>query len=378
MARRRKVVLGMSGGVDSSVAALLLVEQDYDVQGVTLQVWEEEDDTRTTKRWQERGCCKVGLAKHVARLLGIPHRVVDARETFQRGVIEDFIDGYLYGTTPNPCVRCNERVKFGKLFEFAREQQADFCATGHYARIVKGVDGDYQLHKGVDAKKDQSYFLYRIVPDWLSAILFPLGELHKTEVWKHAERLGLPTDEMQESQEICFVTQGNYRTFLEIEAPEAKKPGVFVDSTGRVLGHHEGIAFYTPGQRKGLGIATGERLYVRNVVPDTNTVVVGSYEDSLSSACEVQDLNLFHPDALSHGLPIQAKIRSASPPVAALVERRGTRVTVTFEQPQFAISPGQSAVFYRGDRVLGGGIIARAERQPECDQHPAVVTAHRS
>ena len=363
---RPTVLLGMSGGVDSSVAALLLTEQGYDVRGLTLQVWEQEDETvAVTKKWQERGCCKVGLARHVAKLLDIPHEVVDTRESFQKGVIDDFVSGYVSGETPNPCVRCNERVKFGKLFHLAQERGVDYVATGHYARI-QHTDQGYSLLQGLDSKKDQSYFLYRISRSWLPKILFPLGELRKTEVWARAEHMGLPIEELQESQEICFVTQGDYREFIKIEAPQAVRPGPFVGSDGQYLGEHQGIAFYTPGQRKRLGLATGERLYVHHVVPETNTVVVGREAPLQQQECLVGDLNWLSEKGFEVGRDVHVKYRYASPSVAArLTANTNGTVNISFEAPQKALSPGQSAVFYQGEQVLGGGIIQRTEIQPE-------------
>ena len=357
-------LLGMSGGVDSSVAALLLTEQGYDVQGVTLQVWEPEDEnTAVTKKWEERGCCKVGLARHVAQRLGIPHEVVDTREVFRTNVMDDFIAGYLNGTTPNPCVRCNERVKFGQLYQLAQDRGIDFVATGHYARVLP-VDDGVGLFRGADAKKEQSYFLYRLPAAWLPHILFPVGHLQKPEVWKRAEELDLPADEMKESQEICFVTQGDYRTFLIEEAPQALRPGPFLDPEGRKIGEHRGIAFYTPGQRKGLGIALGERLYVKEVNPETNAVVLGRAEDLSRQTCTVHDLNW-----LTGALPetveqVDIKYRYASPAVSGRVrEDAAGSLAVEFQEPQQALSPGQSLVLYQGDRVLGGGIIQPFERQ---------------
>ena len=358
------VFLGMSGGVDSSVAALLLTEQGYDVKGVTLQVWEPEDEnTAVTKKWEERGCCKVGLARHVAQRLGIPHEVVDTRETFRKNVVDDFIAGYLSGTTPNPCVRCNERVKFGRLYELAKARGADFVATGHYARVLP-VDEGVGLFRGADDKKDQSYFLYRLPAAWLPQILFPVGHLQKTEVWKRAEELDLPADEMKESQEICFVTQGDYRTFLTVEAPQALRPGPFLDPEGKTIGEHRGIAFYTPGQRKGLGIASGERLYVKEVNPETNAVVLGRAEDLSRQTCTVHDINWLGdalPETLDH---VAIKYRYASPAVAGQVQQHtaGT-FSIEFQEPQQALGPGQSLVLYQGDRVLGGGIIKPFERR---------------
>jgi tRNA-specific 2-thiouridylase len=348
----------MSGGVDSSVAALLLREQGFDVHGVTLQVWEPEDDSiAVSKRWQERGCCKVGLARYVAQRLGLTHEVIDHRSSFRSHVIDDFLDGYLTGTTPNPCVRCNEKVKLRMLVELAALRGADYVATGHYARVVC-EEGQYTLRRAFDAVKDQSYFLYRIDPAWLPKLLFPVGTMQKAEVWKRAEALGLPAEELRESQEICFVSRGDYRTFLRAERPASQKPGFFVDAEGRPLGQHEGIAYYTPGQRRGLGVAAGRRLYVQHVVPATNTVVLGPETALMRTDCELAELNLF--DGTVGAQPIEAtvKVRYATPPAAATVSSTPSgNLRVRFSTPQRALSPGQSAVLYGGDRVLGGGII---------------------
>lgn len=357
---RSTVILGMSGGVDSSVAASLLVEEGFEVQGITLQVWEQEDEAvAVSKRWQERGCCKVGLAKYVAKRLGISHEVIDTRADFRAGVIDDFLSAYLGGTTPNPCVRCNERVKIRSLYRIAEERGADFIATGHYARIIRD-HSRHCLRRANDSRKDQSYFLHRLSPAWLPRILFPVGSMQKTEVWARAESLGLPADELKESQEICFVTQGNYRTFIETEAPKSRRPGLFTDTAGNVLGHHEGIAYYTPGQRRGLGIATGRRLYVQRVVPESQTVVLGPEESLFRSDCVVADLNVFDESVLEGPTQAEVKVRYATPPASATLQPNKDRtVLVRFHTPQRALSPGQSAVFYDGDRVLGGGIIEK-------------------
>jgi tRNA-specific 2-thiouridylase len=348
----------MSGGVDSSVAAALLVRQDYAVHGVTLQVWEHEDETvAASKKWQERGCCKIGIAKFVAQKLKIPYEVIDSRQTFRRGVIDDFLGGYAGGTTPNPCVRCNERVKLQGLFDIAEARGMQYVATGHYVR-VSSRHGECQLHKSVDVRKDQSYFLYRVNPAWLPRLLFPVGGMQKADVWREAESLGLPADELKESQEICFVSHGDYRTFIETEMPEVKKPGRFLDQQGRDLGEHEGIAFYTPGQRRGLGIAAGQRLYVQQVQPATNTVVLGTEEDLLRESCEVKDLNVFDRSLLIAKSDLDVKVRYATPATGATLEPiDNDTVRIHFRLPQRALSPGQSAVFYRGDEVVGGGII---------------------
>lgn len=355
---RQTVLLGMSGGVDSSVAAALLVRQGYDVRGVTLQVWEHEDETvAASKKWQERGCCKIGIAKHVAKTLDIPYEVIDTRESFRKGVIDDFLQSYAQGITPNPCVRCNERVKIQGLLALAESRGIHHVATGHYVRVHADHESTV-LCRSADLKKDQSYFLYRLKPAWLSRLLFPVGSMHKSEVWREAEAMGLPVDELKESQEICFVSHGDYRTFLEKEAPEAKKPGAFVDGTGSTLGQHEGIAFYTPGQRRGLGVSTGRRLYVQQVEPTTNTVVLGPEEALYRYSCQVGDLNLFTPSLLHAPTEVTVKVRYATPAVKATLQPiHPSALHIQFHEPQRALSPGQSAVFYRDEQVLGGGII---------------------
>ena len=349
----------MSGGVDSSVAAALLVRQGYDVHGVTLQVWEHEDATvAASKKWQERGCCKIGIAKFVAQRLKIPYDVVDQRQTFRENVIQDFLQGYVGGITPNPCVRCNERVKLRGLIELADSRGIQYVATGHYVRIHGKTDASCTLQRSLDEKKDQSYFLYRLNPSWLPRLRFPVGAMQKADVWAEAEALGLPADELKESQEICFVSHGDYRTFIEREMPEAKNPGAFTDENGRYLGQHDGLAFYTPGQRRGLGIAAGQRLYVQHVKPSTNTVVVGPEEGLLRSHCDVKDLNLFDQSLRTSKIDVAAKVRYATPATSATVEPFGRdSLRIHFHSPQRALSPGQSAVFYRGEQVLGGGII---------------------
>ncbi len=344
--------------MDSSVAAALLVRLGYDVHGVTLQVWEHEDETvAASKKWQERGCCKIGIAKFVAQRLKIPYEVVDSLAAFRGGVIDDFLHGYLGGTTPNPCVRCNERIKLKGLVDIAQQRGIQYVATGHYVRRVES-NGRQTLCKAVDEKKDQSYFLYRINPLWLPKLLFPVGEMLKQEVWQEAESLGLPTDELKESQEICFVSHGDYRSFIESERPEARQSGHFLDQDGNDLGRHDGIAFYTPGQRRGLGIATGQRLYVQQVRAATNTVILGPEEALLRKSCDVQDLNLFDRSILEAECELDVKVRYATPATPARLELLASdTVRVQFKIPQRALSPGQSAVFYREDQVVGGGII---------------------
>lgn len=354
------VVVGMSGGVDSCATAMILKEQGCSVIGVTLKVWKEGD--HRDDRWQDRSCCKVGVARYAAQRLGIQHHVIDVQPDFQRAVIDDFVLGYLDGETPNPCVRCNERIKFGRLFEIARELGGDFLATGHYVRLGKHEGtGRYALKCAVDERKDQSYFLYRLKPEVLPRLIFPLGSLKKQDVWARIESLDLPPDEMQESQEICFVTQGDYREFLAREAPQAARPGDFVTTTGEVLGKHRGVAFYTVGQRRGLGITSpknGERLYVLGVDAKSDRVVVGPEEELYSRELTATDLNYFVPIPAGEPTEIQAKIRYRSPMTLAILEpmdNKGARVT--FREPRRAATPGQSVVFYQDDLLLGGGII---------------------
>lgn len=357
--KKEKVVVGMSGGMDSSATAAMLVDQRYDVHGITLKVWNEEENP--TRRWQERSCCKVGLARYVAKRLDIPHQVIDVQDTFRDAVIQDFVSGYMAGKTPNPCVRCNERIKFGLLYHVALDLGADYLATGHYVRIERDSDGRFHLKQAVDQTKDQSYFLYRLRPEFLPRLMFPLGSYQKSEVGKWIQALDLPPEELRESQEICFVTQGDYRKFLAQEAPEASRPGPFMTTNGDILGEHRGVAFYTIGQRRGLGISSpknGERLYVLNIDPEADCVLVGAEDELYSSGLTAVDLNYLCPDIPPSGMEVGVRIRYRSPVIPAVLDISNHRsVTITFQEPQRAASPGQSVVFYRGDVVLGGGII---------------------
>ncbi len=352
----KTVVVGMSGGVDSAVAAALIQEAGYRVIGVTLTLWKDEGDDE--KPWQDRSCCKVGLARHVAKQLSIPHHSIDLQAEFQREIIDDFCDTYLLGQTPNPCVRCNERMKFGRLLQVARELGADYIATGHYARIqYQPACGGYALLKGIDAQKDQSYFLYRLNQAQRAATLFPLGEMNKTEVYQRAAKLGLPYEDILESQEICFVTQKGYREFLLSQRPEARAPGEIISESGAVLGTHAGVALYTIGQRRGLGVSADERLYVTHLDPEKRQVVVGTEDALLGSELTCTDLvwGAAIPDA---PMKVAARIRyRATAAEATLIPHTEDRVQLRFAQPQRGITPGQSVVFYGDDTVVGGGII---------------------
>ncbi len=355
-----RILVGMSGGVDSSVTAALLVREGHQVTGVTLKLWDGED--RPDAPWQERSCCKVGIAQHVCDVVEIPHQIVDLRDRFQERVVTDFLDTYLRGDTPNPCIRCNEFVKFAGLLELAERDGYDAVATGHYARIERTSWGSYRLLKGRDGGKDQSYFLYRLKARDLARVRLPLGGMHKTEVMEIARSLGLPADEIAESQEICFVGGGNYADFLQEHRPEARQPGEIVDLQGNRLGHHDGVAFHTIGQRRGLGVALGKRAYVVRTNVSTGQVVIGDNDDLYCGAVEADQLNLLAP--LPEG-QMQAKVRYRGQAVAATVTRKDDRITVQFDTPQRAAATGQSVVLYQGDTVLGGGVICATVPAPQ-------------
>lgn len=355
--QNKKVLVGMSGGIDSSVTAMLLKKQGFDVIGATLKIWEEGE--YLDGEWHERSCCKIGLARFAAENLKIPYYVWDAYKEFKQAVVDDFCSEYLKGRTPNPCIRCNEMVKFSLLLEKAAEIGADYVATGHYARIVYSPeDNKYHLKKGLDNEKDQSYFLYRLSQDMLSKIRFPLGELTKKEVAGMAELLDLPVDEIRESQEVCFVTQKGYQEFISNRIPESMNPGNFVSSSGKVLGQHKGVAFYTIGQRKGLGVATGERLYVTHIDTVKNEIVLGTDDDLSATGLIASHIHTISGESFIKPGKLFAKIRYRNKPVPVFVNPvDGKSVEVVFENPQRAVTPGQSVVFYDEDEVIGGGII---------------------
>ncbi len=357
--KSKKVVVGMSGGIDSAVAAMLLVEQGYDVIGATLKLWEEGE--YLDEEWQNRSCCKIGLARYTAEQLKIPYHIWDAHKEFRQGVVDKFCQEYINGRTPNPCVRCNEKIKFSLLLERARELGAYYIATGHYARITYNpVKDSYYLRKGLDSAKDQSYFLYRLSKNQLPGILFPVGNYTKAEVCQMAESLALPVEEIRESQEICFVTHGSYQEFVAENMPEAVNPGKFVTSSGKILGRHKGIAFYTVGQRRGLGVATGERLYVVSIDGSRNEIVLGHSRELYSTGLIATDIHTINGEPFKDTVSLSARIRYRSSESKALVIPIGdNHLRVITEEPQWAVTPGQSVVFYEGDIVVGGGIIER-------------------
>lgn len=366
----KRVLVAMSGGVDSSVTAALLKEQGYEVIGVTFHLWGENKDLRNL-----RSCC--GLASvedacRVAHKIEIPHLVVNMVDFFTQTVVANFINEYARGRTPNPCIRCNEFVKFGVFLKVAEKLGADFVATGHYARIVKGDDGLYHLLKAVDREKDQSYVLYVLNQSIMAKILLPLGNYTKPQVREIAKRLGLPVHDKPESQEICFVDTGDYRDFLKKMKPDLIKPGPIVTEDGKVIGTHMGVAFYTIGQRHGLGISnpSGEPLYVVKIDAETNTIVVGRRESVLTKEAVVEAVNWVGGEPPKESIRSRVKHRYRSPEGLAWVEPIDkNKVKVIWDEPQWAVTPGQSAVFYDaevGEEVLGGGIICetKSKRSP--------------
>ena len=360
--RATRVVVAMSGGVDSSVTAALLAEQGYDVVGITLQLY---DHGAAVGR---KGACCAGQdiydARAVADRLGIPHYVLDYESRFSQAVIDDFADSYLRGETPIPCVRCNQRVKFRDLLDTARDLGAQALATGHYVRRIASPAGP-QLWRGADPAKDQSYFLFATTPEQLDFLRFPLGGLAKDETRAQAERLGLPVAAKPESQDICFVPSGRYADVVEKLRPGAVDPGEIVHVDGRVLGHHDGVLGYTIGQRRGLGIGglrngDGEPLYVVRLEPAARRVVVGPRAALARDVVWIRELNWLGDNQPSpDGERVAVKLRSAQPGGGAiLVPQPDGCAEIRLDVPQFGVAPGQAAVCYAGDRVLGGGWIA--------------------
>lgn len=342
----------MSGGVDSSVAAALLKEQGYEVVGITLRLFDEKKDAVK--------CCggadSADKARSSAGVLGIRHYFKSAQGLFSQKVIDKFVGGYLAGSTPNPCVECNRHLKFSYLFDLARGMGARYLATGHYAEIKKTEDG-YGLFRGADPLKDQSYFLYCLKKAQLGRLLFPLGGREKKEIRRLAAGLGLPSATGQESKDICFVAGGNYNSYLKKNAGIQPRPGLMVDIAGKRLGRHGGFFNFTVGQRRGTGVYGGRRLYVTELRPASNEVVLGPRETAHSSGFLVSGLNWLVP-APAAPFGSSAQIRYRHTPAACRVEPGpGRSAKVVFEKPQFAVAPGQSAVFYDRDRVIGGGII---------------------
>jgi len=338
----------MSGGVDSSVAAALLLAAGHEAEGVTFRLWGADSDTENA----------VSTAADTCRLLGMPHRAIDLRKQFSEGIISYFINSYAAGETPNPCVFCNPAIKFGAALDACIAAGSEMVATGHYVRIGRGPDGGYELLRAADAKKDQSYFLHRLGQAQLSRIIFPLGGMTKDDVRAEARRLGLPAAESGESQEVCFIPDDDYRGFMEKMRPGLAAGGEFVDASGMVLGRHRGTAFYTVGQRKGLGVSSPlGRRYVLKRDSATGRIVLGSEEDLLKDGCTVRDVNWVSGAAPRGEFRAGVRLRYRSAEVPSTIYPQEMNARIVFDRPDPGVSPGQSAVFYDGEKVLGGGVI---------------------
>ncbi len=355
--KKKIVAVAMSGGMDSTLAAALLVEQGYDVVGATLHLHCEASES--DERWA-RSCCaaeSARRARRVARALGIPHFVVDARNAFRERVVEPFCDAYLAGETPNPCVECNAGIKFGVLLDHVRSWGADHLATGHYARCAWDEKRSrFLLKRGIDRAKDQSYFLWRLTEDQRKAVLFPVGRLSKEDVLREVRSRRLPVGQPVESQDVCFVPRGEYAEWLESRVAPGTGAGRFLDTQGRVLGSHRGIYRFTVGQRRGLGLAVGEPRYVVRIDREDCTVTVGKDADLWGRILIGRDVNNISGDEFD-GLEVSAAIRYRHEPRLARLESHQEGVRVTFASPERAATPGQSVVFYRGDEVVGGAVI---------------------
>ena len=360
---KNKVVIAMSGGVDSSLAARLLVEQGYDVIGVTMKLWGYIDTGGQPTH--DSNCCSlddINNAKAECATLGIPHYTLDMSAEFKQIVIKNFVAEYKAGRTPNPCIICNTEIKWHALLNKLDDLGVDFLATGHYARKVRhAASGQWVIGRGKDQHKDQSYVLWGIRPDDLERTLFPLGDLSKKEVRELAAQAEMRTAETPESMEICFVPDNDYRRFLSEQYPDmvaAAPAGDFVNSEGQVIGQHQGIFNYTIGQRKGLGLATGERVFINKIDVQQNIIHVGNKQDGEATSFQVNSCNWLIPEAHIPNQPVKVQIRynhRAAPAVISRISR--DEVGVVFDEPENAITPGQSAVFFQDEMVVGGGII---------------------
>ena len=351
-----RVLAAMSGGVDSSVAALLLQQQGYDVVGATLNLWSYEGREEPYNE-----CCSLEV-RMIAHQLGIEHHFVDEGQAFKEAVVDPFIEESTQGLTPLPCAKCNRFVRVPKLIELADRLDCQYVATGHHVRIRQARDGAYQLLKGRDAHKDQGYFLYMLDQNALARLMVPIGDYDKRDVWKIAYENDLISARKPESQDLCFLPNGDARQFLKDRANGAMTPGEIVDTSGNVLGEHDGLAYYTIGQRRGLGVSAGEPVYVIDKDRDANRLIVGPEALLYSEGLIAEDVCFVHPGGLREPARAEVKIRYRSHPEPCTLEPTDdpARVAVRFDKPQRAVTPGQVAVFYQDKLVLGGGTIARA------------------
>ena len=353
-----KVVVGMSGGVDSSVAAWLLKKQGYDVIGVTMQIWQDEENI---VQEENGGCCGLSAvddARRVAAAIGIPYYVMNFKDEFQKSVIEYFTKEYLAGRTPNPCIACNRYVKWEALLQRSLSIGADYIATGHYARIEHLPNGRYAIRRSATMEKDQTYALYNLTQEQLARTLMPVGEYSKDRIREMADEIGLLVAHKPDSQDICFVPDGDYASFIENTTDQVLQTGDFVTPEGKILGKHKGIIHYTVGQRKGLGLALGYPAFVLEIRPETNEVVIGTYEESLSYTVRANELNFMSVEQITEPVRVFAKIRYNHKGAWCTVERTGEdEIVCTFDEPIRAATPGQAVVLYDGEYVLGGGTI---------------------
>ena len=355
---KKKVVVGMSGCVDSSVAAYLLKEQGYDVIGVTMQIWQDEEET---VQEENGGCCGLSAvedARRVAAALDIPYYVMNFKKEFQKYVIDYFMDEYLNGRTPNPCIACNRYVKWEALLTRSMEIGADYIATGHYARIDVLPNGRYAIKHSATRMKDQTYALYNLTQDQLKRTLMPVGEYSKEEIRAIAEKIHLKVASKPDSQDICFVPDGDYAEFIRRESKKEVPEGNFVSTDGKILGRHKGITHYTVGQRKGLGLSLGHPAFVLEIRPETNEVVIGTNEESMTRFVKANRLNFMAVEDIEGEMRAFGKIRYNHKGAPCTVKRTGEdEILCTFDEPVRAVTPGQALVLYDGDYVLGGGTI---------------------